>query len=176
MLSTRLRSLTTLLLAFSVAALVTGCAALQVTIPATRIASITGYGTTDVPAADGQRLAHADCEATLDRIPLVEVTSGTPTLAAAYAVTGPELDRYLSDQARRAGVELGSTGWANGRSATVSMCLFDGDFLRNTPGPPGHDRSAVRMLVVVADGKARLWSMAKEKSALPTKDPGVTDR
>lgn len=165
-----------LFLIAAVIATVTGCGALQAAIPGARLAVITGGVATDAQVADAQQRAESDCRATLAHIPLVEVNSGEPTLAAAYAVSGPELDRYLSDQASRAGVELGSTGWASDTSEDVSMCLFDGDFLTNTPGPPGHDRSAVRVLVVVANGKARLWSVTTEKSALPATDPGSVDR
>ncbi len=169
----RIRPFGTSLLALGVAVLVAGCAALHAAMPPTRIASTSGNGTTDVSTADARRVAHAECEATLAQIPLVEVVSGKPTLAAAYAVSGSALDRYLSDQASKAGIELGSTGRASARSDAVSMCLFDGDFLTNTPGPLGHDRSAVSVLVVVVDGKAQLWSIAREKAALPARDPGL---
>jgi hypothetical protein len=171
--SERVRPSGTPLLALGVTALVAGIAALHAAMPPTRIASASGNGTTDVSTADARMVAQAECQATLAHIPLVEVVSGKPTLAAAYAVSASDLDRYLSDQASKAGIELGSTGWASDRSDAVAMCLFDGDFLTNPSGPLGHDRSAVRVLVVVVDGKAQLWSIAREKAALPARDPGL---
>jgi hypothetical protein len=106
----------------------------------------------------------------LDNIPLVVIKSGKATLAAAYQVTGAQLAAYIENNAAQGEMTFDSM-WRDQPSKVVDMCLFDGDFTTMTPGPPGHDNSAVRVLVVISDGVADLWSITQAKSALPTTDP-----
>jgi hypothetical protein len=129
---------------------------------------------TDVPrptvtpsetATPGRRnSAQAACTGIIDDIPMVIVNSGRATLAAAYEVTGEQLAAYRPEA-------FGPYDpWAE--NEVVSMCLFDGDFSTMTPGPPEADRSAVRVLVVIAERETLLWSIARrDEDVLPTTDP-----
>jgi hypothetical protein len=58
------------------------------------------------------------------------------------------------------------------------MCVFDGDFQTTTPGPPGHDTTAVRILVVVNGdgpfpGGAFAWAFCF--SSMPSCGIATTD-
>ena len=114
--------------------------------------------------------AEAPCLAIIDRIPMVTTESSkTATLAAAYEVTGDQLLAYLKRATGQDGYGEPLSTWQKQPAKTVDMCLFDGDFYTMTPGPPGADRSAMRVLVLIADGEALLWSMTrKDRSYLPT--------
>ena len=63
--------------------------------------------------------------------------------------------------------------WRDQPTKLVDMCIFDGDFDTMTPGPPEADRSAARILVVIADGEALLWQVARDKSDVSTTDPAT---
>jgi hypothetical protein len=95
-------------------------------------------------------------------------------LAAAYEVTGDQLANYLEKKTFPAGQGVVRSQWRDEPTKVVDMCFIDGDFFTQTPGPPEADRSAVRVLVVIADGQPQLWAMARQdESALPTTDPAT---
>lgn len=119
-------------------------------------------------AALSPNAAETACRALLDDIPDTVTKSGKATVAAAYEVRGDQLATYL---------ETFGNGypsqWRDEPAKLIGMCIFDGDFDTMTPGPPGHDTSAVRVLVLIPDGAAMLWAIARDKSALPTTDPAT---
>lgn len=108
---------------------------------------------------------------------MVVVNSGEATLAAAHKVTGAQVAAFLEDVARQNGAG-GTVGtWRDQPTDLVDVCIFDGDFYTMTPGPPGHDNTAVRVLVTVAGGQAQLWAIArKDGSAIPTSDPAASSQ
>lgn len=110
----------------------------------------------------------------LEDVPDAELRSGTATLAVAYDVTGIQLAAYMEMVDDIGGVGGVPSTWRDQPDKDIRMCLFDGDFNTLTPGPPGHDTSAVRVLVLVADGQADLWALArKDTSVLPAIDPAT---
>ena len=118
--------------------------------------------------ASGPSSAAAACTAMLEDVPDAELRSGEATLAAAFDVKGIQLATYM---------EMvdggGHSTWRDQPDKDIRMCLFDGDFntFTSTPGPE-YDTSAVRVLVLVVDGQADLWALAKEDtSVLPAIDP-----
>lgn len=116
------------------------------------------------------------CSALLDEDLLqamLVVQSGQATLAAAYEATGDQLATYLETTSPE-GEGVSPSVWRDQPTKVVYMCLIDGDLFTQTPGPPEADRSAVRVLVVIADGEAHLWRIArKDRSAVPTTDPAT---
>jgi len=120
-------------------------------------------------------IATTACSALLDEIPQVRVLSGRATLAGAYAVNGDQVADYLEYVHIAVGRDENTPSvWRDSASQDVVMCIFDGDFSTMTPGPPGHDTSAVRVLVVIADRLADLWAVARtDASTLPTSDPAT---
>ena len=100
-------------------------------------------------------------------------SSQTAILAAAYEVTGEQLVSYLERQTGQDGYGEPLSTWQTQPTKLVDMCLFDGDFDTMTPGPPGHDTSAVRVLVLIADGEALLWAITRDRESLPIDDPAV---
>ncbi|MEP7158193.1 MAG: hypothetical protein ABI797_02105 [Chloroflexota bacterium] len=126
---------------------------------------------TQIVTRDNSR-AEAACSSILETIPMVIVRSGRATVAAAYEVTADELANYL--EMRYSDNGLGGTSvWRDQKTKIVDMCIFDGDFLTMTPGPPEADRSAVRLLVIIFDAQPLLWSWATDKTKLPTIDPAT---
>ena len=121
------------------------------------------------------RRATAACSAILGDIPMVTSESAkTATLAAAYEVTGDQLLTYLENARGQSGYGEPLTTWQRQPNKVVNMCLFDGEFETMTPGPPEADRSAVRVLVLIADGDALLWTIArKDRSLLPATNPAA---
>lgn len=118
--------------------------------------------------------AVAACSAILDNIPSVIVESGQATVAAAYEVTGEQLTKYFVKTLDANPNQSNGSAWWNHPTKRVDMCLFDGDFTTMTPGPPGADKSAPRVLVVISDGDAEFWALAREDpNALPAVDPAT---
>lgn len=118
--------------------------------------------------------ATAACSALLDNIPSVQLNSGKATLAASYEVTGAQLDTYFARMHETNGGGGSPLPWEDKPNKQLTMCIFDGDFTTLTPGPPGHDTSSPRVLVVIEDGLADLWSIALEdRSVIPTTDPAT---
>lgn len=125
-------------------------------------------------SSGGGSHAFTQCSAIIGDIPRVAVRSGIATLAAAYDVTGAELANYLETSfAQNAPGWSISSSWRDQPAATLSMCIFDGDFSTMTPGPPGHDTSAVRVLVVIAGTGPQLWRITRQAGAIPTNDPAL---
>lgn len=102
------------------------------------------------------------CEAVKGSVPLAIVRSGTPTVVSASTVTGARLERYLGS------VSEGASSSPLGMTDEATMCLIEGDFVMRTPGPPGHNDRAKRILVIVTDGRPQLWSWTRTPTALPT--------
>lgn len=130
-----------------------------------------------MPRSDASAAATAACSALLDDVPSTQVNSGKATLAAAYAVNGEQLASYLEQMHEANGVGGSASTWRDKPTQRLNMCIFDGDFTTLTPGPPGHDTSASRVLVLIVDGQADLWAIALEdQSAVPTTDPATLSR
>jgi hypothetical protein len=109
------------------------------------------------PSATPSDAAIAACSAIIDNIPMVKVRSGKVTIAAAYEVTGEQLTRYFITVLNHGEMSNGSDWW-NQAANVVDLCIFDGDFDTQTPGPPGHDTTAVRVLVVIDGSGAFSWA------------------
>ena len=73
-------------------------------------------------------------------------------------------------QAARSGYAIVSP-WRNKPDSIVYLCYYDGDFTVMTPGPPGHDTGASRVVVTVSNGFAELTSLGKAQK-IPVVDPG----
>jgi hypothetical protein len=102
------------------------------------------------------------------------VQSGQATLAAAYEVTGEQLATYLERASAENGLGDSPSVWRQQPTKVVDMCIFDGDLFTETSGPPEADRSAVRVVVVISDGVAHPWAIArKDQSSLPTTNPAT---
>jgi len=147
------------------AAMLVGCSALQAFTPGAVTNVIEGMQGSDRVAAEA-------CAEVATDLPMVATRSGSPTLVASWDVTGEQLATYL---AARAGQEV-QWRWSDNPKASVEACIFDGDFETMTPGPPGNDRTAARVLIVIAGGTAQLWSVAKTKDALPLEGFGETPK
>lgn len=118
--------------------------------------------------------ATAACSALLDEVPSTHLNSGKATLAAAYEVTGAQLDTYFERMHEVNGGGGYPLPWQDKPTKRLTMCIFDGDFTTLTPGPGGHDTSAPRVLVVIEDGLAQLRSIAREDpSVIPVTDPAT---
>lgn len=119
--------------------------------------------------------ASAACSALLDDVPSTQLNSGEATLAAGYEVNGAQLATYferLHETTRSA--DAPRSTWRDNPTKQLTVCVFDGDFVSLTPGPPGHDTSVSRVLVVIEDGAASLWAIAlDDRSAIPTTDPAT---
>jgi len=111
---------------------------------------------TPTTSAEPTNAAYAVCQANVDNIQLVHVASGTPTVAAAYRVTGNQMTDYFEATFNHGTMSNGADWW-NSATAIVEMCVYDGDFYAMTPGPSGHDTNATRILVVVDDSGAFPW-------------------
>ena len=98
----------------------------------------------------------AACAAIIGNIPMVKVKTGAPTIAAAYEVTGEQMTRYF-DAVLNQGGNNGADWW-NSPTKTVDMCVFDGDFEAETPGLPGDDTNATRVLVVSDSSDTMSWA------------------
>lgn len=133
-------------------------------------ASATSSPTPTAPASPANESAEVACSAILDDIPSVRVKSGTAVLAAAYEVTGDQLATYMETTFAHT-----PSQWRDQPTKVVEMCVYDGDFDTMTPGPPGHDTSAVRVLVVISDGAADLWAITRDRSSIPTTDPATME-
>jgi hypothetical protein len=107
------------------------------------------------------------CEAAKGSVPLVLLRSGEATVVGAYAMDAATLGAYLG--AVQAGVNPVTVIGPEAEDGTV-VCLIDGDFDTRTPGPPGHDTTAKRILVLVRDGTPELRAIAHDPAALPTPD------
>ena len=90
---------------------------------------------------------------------------GVATLVAAYEVTGVQMTNYFRTFLGAGPMSNGSSWW-NNPNAIVDMCIFDGDFFAMTPGPPGHDNDATRVLVVF-DGRDSFTRAFCFKDAAP---------
>lgn len=159
--------------------LVTGCSALipsatgPSNIPPTNAPADTFQPTPLSTFGSSGATATGKCSGILEAIPMVVVQSGEATLAAAYEVSGQQLAAYFEKAWAQPGIGNSPSVWREQPTKMVSMCLFDGDFMTQTPGPPG-DRSAVRVLVVIVDGDPQLWMIARtDRLSLPTTDPAT---
>ena len=113
----------------------------------------------------------------MDKIsPDVTLRSGEVTVAAAYEVTGAQLTRYFTtvlNQGGGGGQGNGSDWW-NNPNKLVYLCILDGDFNTETPGPPGHDTTATRVLVVIEGGDAFPWAFCFSNTCgITTTDPAT---
>lgn len=127
--------------------------------------------------SSGASPAEVACSDIIDNIPMVAMNSGEATLAAAYEVTSGQLADFLERIGEQNGVGGSLLQLRDDPNKIVDVCTFDGDFTTKTPGPPGHNNTAVRVLVAIADGQAQLWAMAiKDRSVLPTTDPAKLDQ
>ena len=109
--------------------------------------------------------AEVACSSILDNIPDVVVESGEPTMAAAFESTGAQLTRYFVTTLDADHNQSNGSDWWGQPTKLVDLCLFDGDFTTTTPGPPGHDTSAARVLVVISDGDAQFWASTKNQQS-----------
>ena len=117
--------------------------------------------------------AYTACSGIVDNIPMVSVRSGEPTIAAAYEVTGEQMTNYFVVELDHGEMSNGADWW-NSKTKTVDMCVFDGDFEAQTPGPPGHDTNATRVLVVIDGSDAFSWAFcfrSQTSCGIPTTDP-----
>lgn len=122
-----------------------------------------------------ENAAHTTCSGVLRSIPMVSVRSGEPAVAAAYEVTGEQMTNYFVVQLNHGGISNGADWW-NSPTKTVDMCAFDGDFQTETPGPPGHDTNATRVLVVVDGSDVFPWAFCfsnQTSCGIPTADPAT---
>jgi len=124
------------------------------------------------PTPDRAARAQAACAALLDNIPLVIVNSGTPTVAAAYEVTGAQLTRYFVMTLNANPNFSNGSDWWNQPTKLVDMCLFDGDLSTMTPIPTGSS-DASRVLVVISNGDAEFWAQTMQNEFLPAVDPAA---
>lgn len=152
-------------------------AGMESTPPAPATAATATSKQTAIPSTgdddSGDIRAAAACNATKNDIAMVTLNTGEATLAAAYEVTGEELATYI-EATSDSMIAPGQSTWHDQANKVVDACLFDGDFVTKTPGPPGHDTSAVRILVVISDGQAFPWAIArKDPTTLPITDPGT---
>jgi hypothetical protein len=124
--------------------------------------------------APSPNAAYSACSAIIDNIPMVTVRSGNATIAAAYEVTGEQMSRYFVEELDHSGGSNGADWW-NSPTKIVDMCVLDGDFETQTPGPPGHDTTATRVLVVVDGGDAFPWAFcfSNMSCGIPTTDPAT---
>jgi hypothetical protein len=107
---------------------------------------------------------------------MIVVRSGKAQVSAAYALTGDELASYLEKASSANGLGDSSSVWRTKAETVVQMCLIDGDLFTQTPGPPEADRTAVRVLVVISNGDAQLWAIARaDKSQLPLRDTSTSE-
>lgn len=111
--------------------------------------------------------AVAACEAIRDSVPLVLLRSGEATLVGAYAMDAISLGEYL--WAVQSGVNPVTVIGPTAETGTI-VCIIDGDFDTRSPGPPGHDTTAKRVLVLIRDGTPELWALARDTSSMPTPD------
>ena len=105
------------------------------------------------------------------------MNSGVATVAGAYDVTGDQLGNYF-DRLHGASADGPGTSTFHGKgSKQLTMCLFDGDFTSMTPsGGQADANQPPRVLIVIEDGKAELWAIAREDvSGLPAVDPATID-
>jgi hypothetical protein len=119
--------------------------------------------------------ATAACSALLGDVPSAPVKSGKATLAAAWDVTGNQLAAYMEHIDEINGGGPNNSIWREKPNKQLTVCIFDGDFETMTPGPPGHDTSSPRVLIVIEDGLADLWAMARQDASLglPLTDPAT---
>lgn len=111
------------------------------------------------------------CQATLKQLTnMVILNSGSITVAGAFLSTGAEAARWQEAQAARSGFGLDSP-WRNNPDGMVYLCYYDGDFTVMTPGPPGHDTGASRVVITVSNGFAELTNLGKAEK-IPVVDPG----
>jgi hypothetical protein len=54
----------------------------------------------------------------------------------------------------------------------ISVCFIDGEFWPKLSSPAGRDSKATRLLVLVHDGLAELWSIGNEET-IPVEDPSL---
>jgi hypothetical protein len=116
--------------------------------------------------------ATAACSASIDGLaPMVTVRSGSPTVAAAYEVTGEQLTRYFDTELNHGGWPNGADWW-NDRTKLVDLCILDGDFDTETSGPPGHNTLFTEILVVIDNGKPFAWVFS-DQGHIPLTDPAT---
>jgi hypothetical protein len=111
--------------------------------------------------------AIAICDAIRDSVPLVLVRSGVPRVVGANTLDSTSIGAYLG--AVQAGINPVTVIGPVAQARTI-VCVIDGDFDTRTPGPPGHDTTAKRILVLVRDGMPELWAMTRDPAAMPTPD------
>ena len=120
-----------------------------------------------------ENAAYTACSGIMGSIPMVTMRSGQPSIAAAYEVTGEQLTDYFVVVLNHGHMSNGADWW-NDPTQTVEMCVLDGDFETQTPGPPGHDTNATRVLVVIDDGDAFSWAFcfsSQPSCGIATTDP-----
>jgi hypothetical protein len=126
------------------------------------------------PVADQ---AEAECTTAFDDISMVSLRSGEASVAAAYHVDGAQMTRYFKSILGSGDGPYGNgSSWWDNSAASVYMCVYDGDFQTETPGPPGHDTNATRILVVVDANEAFAWSFcfrSMTSCGISTADPAT---
>jgi len=124
------------------------------------------------PAQTPELNAATTCETTIKQVQnMVIVNSGQITVSGAFLTTGKAVAAWQEQQAAKAGFGIQSP-WRDKPDATVVLCFYDGDFTTTTPGPPGHDNSASRVVVTVSGGFAELLSLGKAEK-IPVVDPNT---
>jgi hypothetical protein len=119
--------------------------------------------------------AYAACSAIIEDIPFIRTKTGPTTIAAAYPVTGQQMTSYFTTTLNNGPMSNGSDWW-NSATKVVDMCVFDGDFEATTPGPPGHDTNATRVLVVIDGSDAMSWAFcfaSMTSCGISTADPAT---
>jgi hypothetical protein len=105
---------------------------------------------------------------------MVTVRSGKVAVAAAYEVNGEQLTRYFVTELNGSNAFSNGEDWWNQPNKLVDLCILDGDFNTETPGPPGHDTTAVRVLVVIDGSEAFPWAFCfSYLCSIPTTDPAT---
>lgn len=111
------------------------------------------------------------CDIALQSISdLVIVNNGEPTVSGAFNVTGLQLANYLETIAERGGGFSFDSPWRSRAEESLALCFLDGSFTSTLPGPPGHDTTADRAIVIVADGQPELYAAGKQDD-IPVEDP-----
>ena len=127
-----------------------------------------GVPTPPPPTASPAWLA---CSAIVNNIPMV--LSNDAAVADAFETTAGDLSNYVLRYSDPTGGGGPTSDWRSAPGA-ITVCWFDGDLMTETPGPPGHDTSAVRVLVAISGGEAELVAIARhDSSLLPTIDPAT---
>ena len=124
--------------------------------------------------------ATAACSNVMDKIsPMVTLRSGEVTVAAAYEVTGAQLTRYFTTVLNQGGGGSQGNGsdWWNNPNKLVGLCILDGDFNTETPGPSplgGVTPTASRVAVVIEGSDAQAWAFCfSDTCGITTTDPAT---